>query len=54
MMQRYKGLLGNPLSGPGTPWLVGAMIGLTIMTMASGAMTLGASLALGKAGSKSG
>jgi hypothetical protein len=34
---------------PAAPWLMGAVIGMTIMTMASTAMTMGAGLALTKA-----
>lgn len=31
------------------PWLAGAVIGLTILTMAAGAMTLGTTAAIGQA-----
>ena len=34
---------------PEIPWLAGAMIGLTISTLATGAMMLGAGLAIGQA-----
>lgn len=33
---------------PEPPWLIGAMIGLAISTMAGGAMVLGATMALGQ------
>ena len=36
---------GRPMPAP---WLAGAAIGLTILTLASGAMALGAGLALGQ------
>ncbi len=48
MMRRNKEA-GGPPNPPGTPWLAGATIGLTIMTMAAGAMMLGAGMALGQA-----
>ncbi len=48
MMRRSK-----EVSGPRRPempsWLAGAMIGLTISTMATSAIMLGAGLALGQA-----
>ena len=47
MMRRNKEA-GGPRR-PETPWLAGAMIGLTIATLATGAIILGASLALGQA-----
>jgi hypothetical protein len=47
MMRRAKES-GGPRQ-PETPWLAGAMIGLTISTLAAGAMMLGAGLALGEA-----
>ena len=34
---------------PETPWLASAMIGLTISTLATSAMVVGATLALGQA-----
>jgi hypothetical protein len=34
---------------PEPPWLAGAMIGLAVATLATGAIMLGASLALGQA-----
>jgi hypothetical protein len=34
---------------PETPWLAGAMIGLTISTLATGAMMLGVGMAIGQA-----
>ncbi len=50
MMRRNKEA-GGPPNQPGTPWLAGATIGLTIMTMAAGAMmVLGAGMALGPGG----
>ena len=48
MMRRNKEA-GGPPNQPGTPWLAGAMIGMTIMTMAAGAMMVGAGMALGQA-----
>lgn len=47
MMRRSKE--GGPPRQPETPWLAGAVIGLTITTLAAGAMMLGAGLALGQA-----
>ena len=47
MMRRNQDT-GGP-HRPETPWLAGAMIGLTIATLATGAIILGASLALGQA-----
>jgi len=38
-----------PRGAPTPPWLAGAAIGLTILTMAAGAMTLGATVAIGQA-----
>ncbi|MGE0420384.1 MAG: hypothetical protein AB7O80_26560 [Acetobacteraceae bacterium] len=35
-----------PMPLPATPWLAGAMIGLTILTIAGGAMALGAGMAI--------
>ncbi len=37
-----------PIPLIGLPLLAGAMIGMTIITMASGAMAIGATLALGR------
>jgi hypothetical protein len=48
-MVRHKQSPNAPLPASGPPWLVGAMIGMTIMTMAGTAMTLGAGMALTKA-----
>jgi hypothetical protein len=40
----------DPPHGPLPPaWLAGAAIGLTILTMAAGAMTVGTTLAIGQA-----
>jgi hypothetical protein len=39
---------GGPPAKPGVPWLAGAMIGLTISTLATGAMMLGVGMALGQ------
>jgi hypothetical protein len=48
MMRRSKEAGGPPR--PETPsWLAGAMIGLTISTLATGAIMLGAGMALGQA-----
>jgi len=38
-----------PHGPPPPPWLAGAAIGLTILTMAAGAMTLGTTVAIGQA-----
>jgi len=38
----------NPPHRPEPPWLAGAMIGLSIATLATGAMMLGAGLAVGQ------
>ena len=48
MMRRSKEAGGAP-SRPEIPWLAAAMIGMTITTMAAGAMMLGAGIALGQA-----
>jgi hypothetical protein len=48
-MQRFRGAADQPNGPPAPPWLAGAAIGLTILTMAAGAMTLGTTLALGQA-----
>ena len=48
-MQRFRGSADHPNGPPTPPWLAGVAIGLTILTMAAGAMTLGTSLALGQA-----
>jgi hypothetical protein len=45
MMRRSKDAGGQPPK-PEVPWLAGAMIGMTITTMAAGAMMLGAGMAL--------
>lgn len=47
MMRRNKE--SGPPRQPETPWMAGALIGLTISTLAVGAMMLGAGLALGQA-----
>jgi hypothetical protein len=49
-MARFKQAPGTPPLLPAPPWLVGAMIGVTIMTMAGTAMSLGAGLALSRTG----
>lgn len=48
MMRRSKES-GGPPRKPEVPWLAGAMIGLTISTLATGAMMFGAGLAVGQA-----
>lgn len=48
-MQRFRGSAEHPNGPPTPPWFAGAAIGLTILTMAAGAMTLGTTLALGQA-----
>ena len=48
MMRRSKETAGP--ARPETPsWLMGAMIGLTISSLATGAIMLGAGLAIGQA-----
>lgn len=37
---------------PVVPWVLGAMIGLTISTLATGAVMLGAGLAIGEAATR--
>ena len=48
MMRRSKDQVGQPHRPEGS-WLIGAMIGLAVGTLATGAMMLGASLAVGQA-----
>ena len=48
MMRRSKEAAGPP-SRPEASWLAGMMIGMTITTMAAGAMMLGVGMALGQA-----
>ena len=48
MMARSKDTVGPP-QRPQGPWLMGAMIGLAVGTLATGAIMLGASLAMGQA-----
>ena len=45
-MRRGRNSGGTPGPVPAPPWLVGAMIGMTIMTMATGAIAAGAGMAL--------
>ena len=45
MMRRSKESGGQPPK-PGVPWLAGAIIGMTITTMAAGAIMFGAGMAL--------
>jgi hypothetical protein len=53
MMRRSKEAAGP--RRPETPsWLVGAMIGLTISTLATSAIMLGASLAMGQSVTRGG
>jgi hypothetical protein len=53
MMQRNKEAAGP--RRPETPsWLAGAMIGLTISTLATSAIMLGASVAMGQAVTRGG
>jgi hypothetical protein len=47
-LQRSRASAEPPHGPPPTPWLAGAAIGLTILTMAAGAMSLGATLAIGQ------
>ncbi len=51
MIRRNKET-GGPPSKPEVPWLAGAMIGLTIATLATGAMMFGAGIALGQAATR--
>jgi len=48
-MRRGRTSGGTPGPVPAPPWLVGAMIGMTILTMATGAMAAGAGMATGMA-----
>lgn len=48
-LQRSRTSAGPPHGPPPAPWLAGAAIGLTILTMAAGAMSLGATLAIRQA-----
>ncbi|MBV9250152.1 MAG: hypothetical protein JO227_13015 [Acetobacteraceae bacterium] len=52
MSYRPRNPSDPPRRPPAPPWLAGAAIGMAIMTMASGAMMIGAGmgLALGQAG----
>jgi len=45
-MHGKTGTGGGPGAKPAPPWLAGAAIGLTLLGMASGAMALGAGMAL--------
>jgi hypothetical protein len=47
MMRRSKE--AEPLRRPELSWLAGAMIGLSISTLATGAIMLGAGMAIGQA-----
>jgi hypothetical protein len=47
MMRRSKE--ADPPRRPEPSWLAGAMIGMTISTLATGAILLGAGLAIGQA-----
>jgi hypothetical protein len=49
-MMRSKQPPGMPPAPPVPPWIVGAVIGVTILTMATTAMSLGAGLALSRGG----
>lgn len=51
-MPRYKQSAGPSFPPPGPPWLAGALIGMTILTMAGSAITVGAGLALAGASVK--
>jgi hypothetical protein len=48
-LQRSRTLADPPHGLPAPPWLAGAAIGLAILTMAAGAMTVGTTLAIGQA-----
>jgi hypothetical protein len=48
MMRRNKEAAGPP-NRPEASWMAGAMIGMTITTLAAGAMMLGVGMALGQA-----
>ena len=47
-LHRSRNSAEPPRGAPAPPWLAGAAIGLTILTMAAGAMTLGTTLAIGQ------
>ncbi len=47
MMRRSKES-GGPPHRPDPPWLAGAMIGLSIATLATSAIMLGAGMAIGQ------
>jgi hypothetical protein len=48
-LQRSRASADPPHRPPAPPWLAGAAIGLTILTMAASAMTMGTTLAIGRA-----
>ncbi len=48
-MQRSRASADPPHGPTPPPWLAGVAIGLTIMTMAAGAITVGTTLAIGQA-----
>jgi hypothetical protein len=50
MQTRFRDPIGDARSTPS--WLAGIMIGLTVSTLATGAMLFGASLAIGQAMTK--
>jgi hypothetical protein len=54
MMMRRSKEGGDPPRRPEPSWLAGAMIGLTITTLATGAIMLGAGLAVGAATTRGG
>jgi hypothetical protein len=45
----YRGKETNEPRRPGNPWLTGAAIGMAISSMATGAMILGAGMAIAQA-----
>jgi hypothetical protein len=51
-MARSKSAENSPKPRPGGSWLAGVMIGSAILTLATGAMVLGAGIAVRDAGLK--
>jgi hypothetical protein len=45
-MQRHRLPAGSPPPPPMPSWIMGALIGMTIMTIATGAIGVGAGIAL--------
>lgn len=53
-MARLKAPDNDPRPRPGGSWVAGLMIGSTIITLAAGAMVLGAGMAVRGSGGKGG